>query len=430
MLVRVWAYESDIPRTKFASWMLIAGCLGFALGLTGCNKKSELRPAIVVGGSMEPAAAGEHLSVTCHDCEIRFRFDRSTEIPLSRNIVCPNCGDALMKRSDAESVAADRVQVDPNRQVKRWDLVAFQMSDGQSTGIKRVVGLPGELLEIRDGNIFSGGEILRKPLAIQMEMRIPVHDSNFTPESVQPRRWRPAELASGWRNATGELKFRAGDDSNVESKQLDWLVYHHWRCFSHSGKRDDDFPVEDSYGFNQSLRRNLNETNELFVEMSVEAESNARFGWRLNRGPTRFEFGIDIERGEFAVLEQTEDGKTLNRQVVELESLSDGQLQIEFSSFDAQLIANVNGQLVFQRDMPAESFAVPTYPLAIGAAAGAVSIKQVRIYRDIFYFPKSGQQQWLASDSGFLMLGDNVPISVDSRHWGPVMPDDLIGVVH
>jgi hypothetical protein len=249
------------------------------------------------------------------------------------------------------------------------------------------------------------------------------------PETELPRRWRPTEQESGWNNISGELAFRAVSDSAVEPGQLDWLVYHHWRCCSHQDKRDDDFPVEDCYGFNQSLSRNLNETNELFFEMVVSADSNARFGWRFNRGPAQFVFVIDVASREMAVLEHRDNGKLPSRQVVFLKSLIDGQLKIEFSSFDAQLITIVNEQLVFQQLMPSEANAVPTYPLAIGAAGGAVSVRQLRIWRDVFYFPKSGQTQQLVSDSGFLLLGDNVPISVDSRHWGAVGLDELIGVV-
>ena len=407
---------------------MIVGYLGFTFGQIGCQK-SNFRPAIVIGGSMEPAVAGEHLVVNCDDCGIQFRFDRSRDIPRSRNIVCPNCGDARMKRSDAKSGEADRVQVDSNRQVERWDLVAFQMPGSQSTGIKRVVGLPGEMVEIRGGNLFLAGEILRKSLATQKKIRIPVHDSDFTPESKLPFRWRPAVKVSGWTNTSSELNFEAGENSELEPEQLDWLVYHHWRCFSHNGKRDEDFPVEDSYGFNQSLRRNLNQTNELFVEMTVRAESKTRFGWRFSRGPARIEFVIDIDRSEMAVLQSRGNGTAPSRQLVALDPLDDGQLEIEFSSFDAQLIASVNGRVVFQRDMPVEANGMSTYPLAIGAAGGIVSIGQLRIYRDVFYFPKSGPSQQLAGDSGFLLIGDNVPISVDSRHWGAVMPDDVIGVI-
>ena len=240
------------------------------LGLSGCQE-SNSRPAIVVGGSMEPTVAGEHLAVTCQDCGFSYRFDRVREIPAHRNVVCPNCGDGRMKRSDARIGMAERFRVNPDRSPQRWDLVAFRMPAGKSAGIKRVVGLPGEVLEIRQGNLFSGQSILRKPVSVQKQMRILINDSNYTPKTNLQNRWRPAGQGSGWIRNAGNLEFRAADANEVQVDQLDWLVYHHWRCFSHHGKRDDDFPVEDSYGFNQSLSRNLNQTNELFLEMNLTA---------------------------------------------------------------------------------------------------------------------------------------------------------------
>ena len=62
-------------------------------------------------------------------------------------------------------------------------------------------------------------------------------------------------------------------------------------------------------------------------------------------------------------------------------------------------------------------------------------LEQVRIWRDIYYMPSQenrGQSQVLVGDpGGFLLLGDNQPVSIDSRHWSRawVSSGQLIGKV-
>ena len=43
--------------------------------------------------------------------------------------------------------------------------------------MKRVVGLPGETIEIRGGDVYVNGAIARKSLAQQREMAVLVHDT-------------------------------------------------------------------------------------------------------------------------------------------------------------------------------------------------------------------------------------------------------------
>ena len=45
--------------------------------------------------------------------------------------------------------------------------------------VKRVVGLPGESIRIKGGDIFVDGKIIRKTLPEIRAMRILIHDSRF-----------------------------------------------------------------------------------------------------------------------------------------------------------------------------------------------------------------------------------------------------------
>ena len=47
--------------------------------------------------------------------------------------------------------------------------------------MKRIVGLPGESVQIRDGDVYIDGEIQRKTLAEQKRLAVLVHDADYSP---------------------------------------------------------------------------------------------------------------------------------------------------------------------------------------------------------------------------------------------------------
>jgi signal peptidase I len=63
--------------------------------------------------------------------------------------------------------AGDRVLVnlwDPDlADLQRDDLVALRPADSEVPVVKRLVGLPGDRVAIRDGKLFVDGEIVREP---------------------------------------------------------------------------------------------------------------------------------------------------------------------------------------------------------------------------------------------------------------------------
>lgn len=60
---------------------------------------------------------------------------------------------------------------------KRGDIIVFRAASG-GTFVKRVVGLPGELVEIRDKRVLVGGKALDEPYATFRDPRtMPVRDS-------------------------------------------------------------------------------------------------------------------------------------------------------------------------------------------------------------------------------------------------------------
>ncbi len=170
-----------------------------------------LVPYRVVSGSMAPALLGPHFDLVCRDCGCRLACD-SSATPRGRRAVCPNCGYREDWPEPDSAVAGDRLLVDRStfrlRPPRRWEVVAVREPDHAArVAIKRVVGLPGESVEIRDGDLYIDGRIQRKPLAQQRAMAVLVYDASHAPQLGRclPPRWAGDGSASRWSQSEGRF---------------------------------------------------------------------------------------------------------------------------------------------------------------------------------------------------------------------------------
>jgi signal peptidase I len=218
-------------------WRLVALLLAI-LVLNGCERKVEptssssgvnlSRLGVVVSGSMEPAVRGPGRLAECPNCPRRFRLSHSS-IDESRPAYCPVCGH--------ESTLIEEIlQPDPivyesletTDSIQRESVIVFERDTKKE--VKRVVGLPGETISIRDGDLWNGEVRIQKSLAEYLRQAILVRversqDSNC---SWQTKRdgWAIYGHRSLWprRNATMEMHPEfIGDESYFnqgESKVL------------------------------------------------------------------------------------------------------------------------------------------------------------------------------------------------------------------
>ena len=132
------------------------------LGQTWCLE-GVLVPFEVSSGSMAETLLGPHWDVVCGDCGLRFAH--GADAPRgSETAVCPNCGYREHRLPSDGEVSGDRLLVHKSvcalRSPRRWEVVAFRRFDGKGRiYVKRIVGLPGELVQIRDGDVYINGEI-------------------------------------------------------------------------------------------------------------------------------------------------------------------------------------------------------------------------------------------------------------------------------
>ncbi len=413
-----------------------------ALPAVGCDSlnKGPVVPAIVDGDSMAPTVCGAHLQTSCDECGHDFKTEFNAQA--DSGLTCPNCGYSELKAGDAKIVESPTVNLEPFAKFpRRWEVVGFKLPKEaeQETGVKRIVGLPGETIEIRDGDLFSRERILRKPWAMQRQVCIPVFDSSC--DAIAPfdnaQRLRPESDESGWEVRGKELRFAA------ESESTAWLDYVNWRNCHRVGNRNQEFPIEDSYGFNQQLVRELNTMDDLIVQLDVDFENESEIQIAFRRKKSEFILSVARTETEFTI---SWSGASKRKPLVLVSKLKSDlpAAKIEFSSFDRAIQLRVNATKVFvlREDETAadvgtrDVFAADSMSVfRLGGKKGVFRINRLQIWRDLFYLPSPAgfedpqNLKLTAGDDEYILLGDNSPKSLDSRSWKkPGIPaSDLIG---
>ena len=378
---------------------------------------------LISTGSMAPHLLGYHKQIVCPDCG--FAFARGTDIDSPahqpRVATCINCGRMGIDVAEVPRNEGDQLLVHKLpwvfTEISRWEPMVFRRPDRATTAfVKRVVGLPGETIQLVDGNIHADGRLCRKTLAQQRGLAVPVYDDRFR-SRVATSRWT---TGPGWSDHHPAFHFAAMDT------HTSWLVYRH---------ADIEQPgfVRDRYAYNpREPRSRTRAVSELLVTFEVIASGTPpRLTIELDTGRHRVAWVRDPASGQQWMI--IDDRRSRPSRLAPVEP--GRRRTFELSTIDRTLRAAVDGRLV----LPPLALSDPAGPpkpggdelLKLGAAAGDLEIHDVRIDRDVFYRDAAGQHAttspWQLGPDEFFMLGDNSPISLDSRSWTrPAVPRRLV----
>lgn len=396
-------------------------------------------PLAVVSGSMADTLVGLHRDLTCGACGQRFFVGTDQGRPPDR-ATCPNCGCLHNDLSGLPDLAGDRVLMDKSalllRGPGRFEVVAFRQPDRAADAfVKRVVGLPGEAVQVRDGDLYVDGRLVRKSLAQQRALGVLVHDASHpaAPDSGVPPRWLPRSATSAWQIDGGRFAHPGG----AADQPADWCEYRH--LVGRPGRPDMfvEAPIDDEAAYNQGLSRRREDVHPVadlrlalhVVEFSGPGELLVEIG----DAERRFTVRIDRSRQNL-VVSRSDYRDPIGGGLLMLRP--EGPFELEVSIVDQQLLVAIDGgtrgEFVSMRE---NDFRPSTRPVAIGARGPRLVVDAVRLYRDVYYTRPIGvrarwgvEEPYRLGPEEYFVLGDNSPDSDDSRSWpgGPGVPGHLL----
>ena len=467
-------------------------------------------------GSMAPGLHGVHVDAQCPNCEtvdaVGLQTDQMTNklrLSLSSGYVydgpCPDCGTAMHEgvgRPDADiscPKCENKRRGDPERyrrakkgyhrqpvrcsmctydyfyffepkdtlnghkilvnkfsyeagDPERWQVIVFKFNR-QRNYIKRLVGLPGEKIQVVDGDIRIDHEIERKPLDVQNDLWTPVHDTDVQEIGLEP--------VSAWAS-TGTFD-RDPENERILFNALDGLASLRYLR-----------PVRNHYSYNGGrqhgdlLVRDLRALVDVKVN-GVDAAGSPRVFIDIRNDDIAYRLALPIGGGTAEVLrvpiefaedlrlsEDAQDTTGTTRGWSVFASLPEGTAldkgrshEVDFSLVDRQIRVLLDGELLLE--LPCDSRDInraansegrrstdvglsPTgNDVTIRARHAGGEVERSQLFRDIHYttrgenFDHAVNGPYQIPDDGFFAMGDNSPSSLDSRAWGALSRQNLLG---
>jgi signal peptidase I len=471
-------------------------------------------------GSMAPHLLGYHKRVCCPTCKYEFPFGVAYDTdegavaaetsPTRRRAECPNCGQTAIDLTAVPRNHGDQLLVFKPayglRPPRRWEVVVFRNPYCPTEAyVKRVVGLPGEKMQIIDGDIYADGVLCRKDWAEQRVLRVPVYEHRFHPHDAESA-WQPlkntSETAVAWEPVNDE--FHLGAAQITDDTAWSWVEFAHrvrqrgqhetsvklssWPVDLDTSKippaglkfdavhqqlscvgvlsdsvrdvllaatADDDFykavralsershlaPVNDAYGYNPHEGDYIPApVRDVMLSLTVQRQNgDGEFAVEMSDGAVNFTCVFDYSRQETRLYAgDAPDPVATGHWPNELDGQ---QALIEMSLFDQQVLVAVNGKPLlgpWTYSTPANT-PVSRYPARFGARGLDVTVSDLMLYRDVYYTATRAkhavQKPYQLDADELFVLGDNSPVSHDSRRWadGAVKTSLLVGkpfVVH
>ncbi|MHC4194946.1 MAG: signal peptidase I [Planctomycetota bacterium] len=396
-------------------------------------------------GSMADTLMGAHFRLCCRQCGYKYKHGFNPQnygLPqdtLPRGTIpsfpsrCPSCGYYQPTGGTMPVSNGDRILVlkciYQFAEPKRWDVIVFKNPlDPPINYIKRLVGLPGETVEIIDGDVYINGQISRKPAKVQRELWMPVYDNDYQP--VRPTEglfnghlWeQPFDVAgSKWEiDKNNPTVFRL----NSSPDEISYLSY--------DMSVGNDFRA--TYAYDDTAKYDyMPYCSDLMTRFCVSLSGQkGRVGIAMSKYETQYQAWVDFT-GDMVITKTSQNGVPVYLAQKSIEPpAAERPVPVEFASVDHQLI--------FQFEKEELTYDLGSGPEDAGRreteimpevkifAAGNVALSHVALFRDIHYTGKqfaSGREVSRAlegnplklEDDNFFVLGDNSPDSYDGRWW-------------
>lgn len=405
-----------------------------------------VQPFIIPTGSMAETLNGAHFRLRCPQCGYRYNCNfepseygmRANSIPAGTIVPpvsrCPSCGYYNSSGRPIVVSKGDKILalkcIYQLFEPQRWDVVVFKNPLNPSINyIKRLIGKPGETVEIVDGDIYIDGKIARKPPKVQQELWMPIYNNDYRP--VKPyesrfnghrweiplknyggSRWKPSEpeLGSFYLDGAGIREHRLVYDTSVGNDFRTAYAYNHLQGQGYQPVCSDIKVCFDAVwgpGHSVAVGAGLRKYQRYYKAI-IDSDGEMRI-MRISRGNEQVLTSVQVR--------PPVDGDEVHIAFANIDHL------LIFECGDRKLIYDL-GALPGDGG-PKRREAEPEVEI-IGA--GELSISEIEIYRDIYYTsvnPHNGQKDGNAVEGSpftlgedeFFVLGDNSPASLDGRWW-------------
>jgi len=381
----------------------------------------EAEAFVIPTGSMAPTLLGRNKEADCPRCGQHIVVGASDEIQQDTEMLdpkagivdtafCPNCRNQVSLRG-LPVFTGDRILVTkfPYEMAEpdRFDVIVFKYpQDPQTNYIKRLVGLPGESIQISQGDVYGRSsengkwQILRKDDPNkQRELQLLVYDNDHPERGLHdhgwPKRWAPVrhtgtnetdrgELIAGWeddpdgweRNYEGRSFYLSAE--KTADGPLRWLRYRHivpdpsdweaWEQAEARGSRANLSPwkrlqlITDFCGYNAYTGTGPEAPKHydggdywvgdltLNCRVEVESDDGGELLLELNEGPRQYRCRLDLAEGTATIFYP--DAKSRNEDEIITLGTSPTSVQgagtydLTFANVDNRLCLWVDGELI------------------------------------------------------------------------------------
>jgi len=414
-------------------WLTIAFILAFII------RAFIMEPYRIPTGSMADSLMGIHFRIRCKQCGYPYNYGfepakynlPEDTIPASDvppyDSRCPSCGFYQPTGGNMPIANGDRILVlkciyqffEP----KRWDVIVFKNPlDPTENYIKRLIALPGEAVEIIDGDIYIDGRISRKPPKVQQELWMTVFDNDYQPvtkssPNFNRHKWfLPFDLTeSGWTvDEKNQTVFRLDSPNNQTN------------TFFYDTSVGNSFKT--CYPYNDvRLYAYMPYSSDLMTRFYISSASNGHIGIAQSKYETLYKAWIDFSACEM-VISKIYSGREsiLERKSVDTSALNRQNL-VSFANVDHQLIFRF-GDIKLRHNLgdgpdDAGPRLLNIEPKVEIFGSGKLTLSHIAIFRDIHYTTASAMRRaeqgnpMTLKENEFFVLGDNSPNSQDSRWW-------------
>ena len=311
----------------------------------------------------------------------------------------PACGDQILVNKLAYQ----------NGGPKRWDVVVFRHPLNNAYHfLKRVVGLPGEKIAIKNGNLYLGEEIVRKPPRVQEELLFPV----FLGGDEFSGRWK--FQGSHWKKEKEWV--------SLETHSLSWCQYAHRIVDEYLPQKDRFFLKREKPVFLVGGNHHVGEISIALEATCMTDEGSVMV--QIRGGHKRFLLVLSFE-GSSLLCYQGESMQPYYRMEFEFRLRSRTSYRIRMSNLDEIVSVSLDDVPVISYDyaLPASRTPQNTYESGVkfGGKNGIFVFSNIRLWRDIYYIGRrdmyGGANRWEIPSGHYFVLGDNSAHSHDSRDW-------------